>query len=146
MKQLFKDLTDRLQALPLNKWADEDKGQMNYEQPPISFPATLVDIQVPRSQNLNLKIQDCNAVITVSLCLNWSGNTNAVTPEAARDNSLFYYDFADQVYASLQGWSNGEINPLECVSKRKQKRPDQYTVLEMSFSTQYRDDTALQAG
>ena len=146
MKKLFKDLTDRLQALEQIKWADEDKGQMNYENPPILFPATLVDIQEPRRQNLNEKLQDCNGQITVSVCLDWRGNTNAITPAAARDSSLFYYDVEEAVYKALQGWSNGQINPLECIGKRKQKRPDQFTVLELVFTTQYHDKTALDAG
>ncbi|MAO42148.1 MULTISPECIES: hypothetical protein [Leeuwenhoekiella] len=146
MKTLFIDLTDRLQALDVIKWADEDKGQMNYEKPPILFPATLIDIQEPRRQNLNLKIQECNAQITVAICLDWRGNTNAVTPEVAREKSLFYYDVEEAVYQALQGWSNGQINALECVGKRKQKRPDQFTVLELVFTTQYRDSSALDAG
>lgn len=142
MKHLFLKITERLDTIQALNWVDEDKGQMNFERPPVSFPAALVDINEPRRSNLNHRLQDVNAVITVSLCMDFTGHTNTSTPEAARATSLRYYDLAEEIYTTLQGWGDG-FNELECINKRKVKRPDGYVVLELSFTTEYHDSTAL---
>lgn len=138
MKGLFTAVTAKLETLPALKWVDEDKGQMNFERPPVVFPCALVDIQLPNTEDLNSKMQDCDAVVTVRLGFDFSGNTNTKTPAAARERSLKYYDVVDAVYNLLQGWSGGEFNPLSRKSFVQEKRPDGYKVVAIQFGTAFR--------
>jgi hypothetical protein len=139
MKTLFKELTAQLETIAELKWIDKDKGQMNFEKPPILFPAALVTLSLPNTQNDNRLQQSGEARIEVKLCFDWGGNTNHVTPEADRDNSLSYYDIMDAVFNKLQGWKSSEVTPLERRSLVPLQRPDHYTTEVMVFSSSFRE-------
>lgn len=140
MKSIFKAVTAQLETVAALQWIDEDKGQMNFERPPVLFPCALVDIQLPKTTDLNSKIQNCDAIITVRLAFDFHGNTNSKTPAAAREKSLAYYDVVDEVKKALQGWSTAEFNPLSRKSFYQEKRPDAYKVVAIPFATAFRDD------
>ena len=142
MKQLFKDVTAALDETGLFRWVDKDKGQMNFENPPILFPAALVTISVPQRQNINRLKQACRAQIRIKLCYDWGGNTSGVTPQAQRDASLKYYDDIDAVWEKFQGWSTANINPLECQGNFPLARPDQYTTEEIVFVGDFYEEKA----
>lgn len=144
MKDIFKEITAKLDTIPELRWIDEDKGQMNFERPPITFPAALVEINLPNTDNLNLKKQHAMARIRVRLCFNFGGNTSVVTPQAARDESLKYYDLVDKTFATLQGWATPIFNPLERRNFGHEKRPDGYKVVFMDFLTEFQDFTAAE--
>lgn len=133
MKQLFKDVQDALDAMPQIKWVDKDKGQMNFENPPVLFPAALVSLTVPSTNDITLKKTGCAATISIKLCFNWGGNTNNLTPAANKDQSLAYYDVVDAVYKVMQGWSSNNINPLRFRGLSTIQRPDQYTTEVLNF-------------
>lgn len=139
MKQLFKDVTDRIDSLGSLNWVDEDKGQMNFERPPVLFPAALVEIAIPKTHALNRKIQTHEVLLSVKLCFNFTGNTNTDTPALERDKSLAFYDIVEAVKNSLQGWNNNSFNALNFEGMHPQKRPDAYKVQELVFSTSYKD-------
>ena len=139
MKELFKAITARLDTVPALKWVDEDKGQMNFERPPVLFPCALVDIQLPKTQDLNRKLQDCDAVITVRLAFDFSGNTSTITPVAARELSLAYYGVVEEVWKALQGWTDGDFNPLSRKSFYQEKRADAYKVVAIPFLTSFHE-------
>lgn len=143
MKEIFKAVTAKLETIPALKWVDEDKGQMNYDRPPVLFPCALVDIQLPKANNLNRKIQLCDAVVTVRLAFDFSGNTNNKTPEAARNKSLEYYDVVEEVYKVLQGWGDTGFNPLSRKGVFQEKRPDAYKVVAIPFATEFKDHAAM---
>lgn len=142
MKTLFKDVTARLATVPALKWIDEDKGQMNFERPPVQYPAALITITLPRTRNLNTKRQVCEASIAVKLCFEFGGNTSGITPEAARDASLGYYDIVEACYVALQGYSTNSFNPLERVNFQQLPRPDAKKTVVMTFTTAFHDDGA----
>ena len=143
MKNIFESITERLDTIPELKWVDEDKGQMNFERPPVLFPAALVDIQLPKTDDLNAKMQNCQVVITVRLCFDFNGSTNTKAPASARAKSLAYYDLAEKVYKKLQGWGTNEFNPLSRKQFLPEKRPDAYKVVAVPFTTSFRDTSAL---
>lgn len=144
MKTIFKELTAKLGTVAALKWIDEDKGQLNFERPPVVFPCALVDIQLPKTENLNSMIQNADALVTVRIAFDFSGNTSNVTPEAARNQSLEYYDIVEEVYKALQGWSTIHFNPLARKSFYQEKRPDAYKVVAIPFQTSFRDVSAKQ--
>lgn len=142
MKQLFIDLTDRLETLDLLRWIDEDKGQMNFDRPPIPFPAALTELQIPKTHDLNTKVQAHEVIVNVRLCFDFMGNTNKETPEDARLKSLGYYDIVEAVKNSLQGWSGESFNSLSFKGMYPEKRPDAYKIMVLAFATGYKDTNA----
>jgi len=144
MKTLFKAITAQLDTIPELKWVDEDKGQMNFERPPILFPAALVTIALPRTRNLTDKKQDTNALISVKLCFDYSGETSMVTPTVARDKSLGYYDIVEKVYKALQGFSTENFNPLVRNNVQPLPRPDGYKTTVIPFTTEFLDFSAAE--
>lgn len=139
MKELFKAITARLDTVAALKWVDEDKGQLNFERPPVLFPCALVEIQLPKTQDMNSKIQDCDGLITVRLAFDFAGNTSTITPLAAREASLAYYGVVEEVRKALQGWTDGSFNPLSRKSFYQEKRADAYKVVAIPFSTKFHE-------
>lgn len=134
MKQLFLDVQTALSELNSLKWVDKDKGQMNFENPPVLFPAALVTITIPSAENIVKTRQAATAQIAIKLCFDWGGNTSSVTPAAAKAESLKYYDIVDEVFQKMQGWSSDHINPLRRTGMGSLLRPDQYTTEVLTFT------------
>ena len=44
MKEVFKDIQQRLQTIPEFRYIGEDWGQLNFEQPPVDWPCALIDL------------------------------------------------------------------------------------------------------
>lgn len=138
MKSTYIAVTDRLAAEVAELlWIDLEKGQMNFERPPIVFPAALVSITLPKAEDFNRTRQMCEAYITVKLCFDFTGNTSIATPEATRLASLSYFDLVDKVFAKLQGWGTTEMNPLSRVNVAEELRPDGYKVVKITFKTTF---------
>ena len=140
MKTIFKEITAQLDTVPGLNWIDEDKGQMNFERPPVLFPCALVSLSLPQTQNYNQDNQQCDLQVSVTLAFDFSGNTNNLTPEADRERSLAYYDMVDLVYKSLQGFSSVNFNKLERRNFRPIPRPDQYKTVNMTFTSEFIED------
>ncbi|WP_425628854.1 hypothetical protein [Cellulophaga lytica] len=140
MKTLFKEITAKLDAVASIKWVDEDKGQMNFERPPVLFPAALVTISLPSTRNITISKQQASAQIAVKLCFNYGGNTNSVTPDTDRDRSLQYYDVVDEVYKALQGFSSPHFNALERRAFNHILRPDEHKTVVLTFTTDFIED------
>jgi len=139
MQQIFEEITARLEGVPALRWVDEDKGQMNFERPPLVFPAALVTIDLPQTRNMTTTVQEARMALTVLLCFDYSGNTNTKTPQAARAQSLAYYAVVEAVKERLQGWGGTEFNPLERTSLRHLKRPDAYKTVQLTFASAFVD-------
>lgn len=137
MKQLFKDITAELDTIAELRWVDEDKGQMNYEQPTVAFPCALVNIGVPRSKGLTKTIRECTASITIKLCVKFSGNTSTVTPQAARDISLEYYDLIDTVDAKMEGFFSDNFNALRLVNISQTPRQGDIKIINLTYATDF---------
>lgn len=143
MKNIYEAIVNQLRtAVPELKWIDLEKGQMNYPRPPVVFPAALIGISLPKTEDLNHTKQVCDAYVTVKICFDFTGNTSISTPEVNRLESLAYFDLAEKVYAKLQGWSTGEFNPLSRFNLAEELRPDGYKVIKISFRTSFHDFTA----
>lgn len=140
MTTIYESILARLTAqVPELKWIDLEKGQMNYERPTIVFPAALIGISLPKIENLNQKKQVCEAYVTIKLCFDFTGNTSVSTPEATRLASLAYFDLCDKIFNVLQGWGNGEMNPMSRINVAEELRPDAYKAVKIIFKTAFHE-------
>lgn len=142
MEDIFKAVTAQLKTVPALKWIDEDKGQLNYERPPVLFPCALIDITVTGTKDLNKRTQQCEAVITVRLAWDFTGPTNSKAPEVEVQKSLKYYRDAEAVRKALQGWGGANFNELSRKGFYQEKRPDSYKVVAIPFTTSFIEDNS----
>lgn len=141
MKFIYEKVLAQLQTIPELRYIDLDKGQLEgYElKPSVSFPAALISIQLPRCEDLGAKKQRCQALITIRLAFDISGNTSNITPADKRADSLAYFDIVESVYAKLQGFKDANMNAFSRQNLREERRPDKYKVVAIPFSSSFID-------
>lgn len=143
MKIIYSKLLELLSEIPTLKWIDLDKGQLDLtDRPPVAFPCALIEIDLPRCEDLGAKKQHCNASFTIRLGFNVLGETSAVTPGARRDAALNYFDLVDEVYAKLQGYGNTQLSPFSRKRISNERRADGLKVIVMTFETEFNDFSA----
>lgn len=143
MKEVYLAILERLKTtVPNLLWVDLEKGQMNYSKPPILFPAALIGISLPSTENITKQLQNASCAITIRLCFNFIGNTSNVTPEVELEKSLAYFNLVEEVYKSLQGYQTEYINSLERVNSIEELRPDGYKVITIGFKSSFRSSVS----
>lgn len=141
MKTIFKETVARLEAqVPELLWIDKEKGQMNFNDTPVLFPAALLTLSWRTRTDVTDTSQFKDLVVQVKLCFDFTGNTNHKTPAVHRDKSLAYYDIVEKVHAALQGWSGSEFGPLSSISLNPIPRPDAYTTEVLAYSGSFRHE------
>lgn len=139
MKELFLYLKDRIMQSAYINWVDLDKGQANdYEvRPPVDFPAVLIGISYPQTENHQRKLQKCTALITLKFVFDFVDDTSSSTPTSTEAVSLQYFDTIKDVHDRLQG--EIEINifkaPLERASQKEENRQDGLKVVNVVYGT-----------
>lgn len=145
MKDLFIATRSRLKTeVPALKFIDKDKGQLEIDKPPVSWPCALIKIQLPRTESKDdgLTIQDVQALVTVRLGFEFIGNTDGYTSDAHVATSLAYFDVEQAVYEALQGWSDSTFNKLDRGSVREEISGAGHQSILINYSTAYRDSSA----
>lgn len=143
MENLYITIIERLIfALPELKWIDIDKGQMREERPPVAFPCALVNIIMPRCKDLNDTIQHCNALITVSLCFDFTANRTASAYSVEeRKKSFEYLALSRKLYQKLQGWEAEGLSPLSRVSTGEPLIRNGYKITDSTFAVEFNDES-----
>jgi hypothetical protein len=143
MKELFLLIRELLKDIPELKWVDLEKGQLDFsDTPPVDFPCALIKIELPRCENIISNIQTCQAMITIRLASRYSGETSAVTSDAALGSATAFFDAAQKVYLKLQGYSSGGMRPFTRKGMREETRRDGLKVVQLVFETEFKDKTA----
>jgi len=146
MINIYEKLFAKLSEVAELNWIDMDKGQLDYYEtrPSVQFPCALISVQLPKCDDIGAKKQNCQALITVRLAFDFTGNTSAATPAAERAKSLAYLNLCEAVYKKLQGWKDAGFNALSRQSYREEKRTDHYKVGYMPFTTSFIDLAAAE--
>jgi hypothetical protein len=107
---LFLSLQERIQAeVPAISYIDHDLGQLsNKNRPPVSWPCVLIDFDNFRFKNLGENVQTAKGIVVFRLGFAPHTSSSAITPEAAKEQALGYYDIEWDLHKSLHGWSPGE--------------------------------------
>jgi hypothetical protein len=142
MEEIFTEILEKLTTtMPELKWIDLQKGQMKYEKPPVAFPAALIKVTIPKSDNITKKLQIVDAIVEVSFCFDFIGKTNNKMLAAQRTKSLAYLRTVDKGHKNLQGFETEYFSNLSRISAIEQERPDGYKVMDLTYTTTYREDT-----
>ncbi|MGY6521998.1 MAG: hypothetical protein ACXIUD_09735 [Mongoliitalea sp.] len=141
MKFIYEAILARIaDQLPEIKYVDLDKGQFNYERPPVAWPACLISMQVTSTQENHRSNLHKQLLVTFRLGWDFSGNTSSITPEPDREESLAYFDLVDKLEAAFQGWDDGSrrFNYFSQQQLREEPRMGP-KVVAIPFRTSYHD-------
>jgi len=141
MKFIYEAILARIaDQLPEIKYVDLDKGQFEQERPSVSFPACLISLQVSNTQENNRTNLHKQLMVSFRIGWDFSGNTSSITPEAARLDSLAYFDLIEKLETAFQGWDDGtrRFNYFSQMALREERRPD-IKVISIPWKTSYHD-------
>lgn len=141
-------IQERLQASVVSlKYIDEDWGQLDFysENPPLKYPAALVEIQNVPWRNQGAKAQDGTVTVSINIAALKLSNTNPKAPAAQRATSASIWTIANRVHEVLHGWRNPEymnVGVFTRTSSRRVKRDDGIRQIELLYSCVYYDSSA----
>lgn len=141
MNDLYEQLITLLNEIPELEWIDLNVGQLDQEKPPVVFPCTLIDISVPKRDDITTKEQQASAVISITLAVKALGDTNSKVSEGVRANSLEYFSIMNSIYKKLQGFTNESFYPFSCTKQIPQTKKGLKVMLQQ-FETSWNDYTA----
>ncbi|MDH6310577.1 hypothetical protein M2451_003333 [Dysgonomonas sp. PFB1-18] len=150
MKIIYNELlrpANDLLSSNIIRWFDWDKGQLKKKDDTgrymIAEPCLLVRISLKTKENITTTVQDCEAIITMTLAFDplSMGRTAANAPEEVRAQGLEPYDVISEVYKSYQGFTGNHFDPLTRISAGELTHPDLF-VYEIKFKTEFEDSTA----
>lgn len=104
MKDLYLALVEALDQLGIFAYVDFNYGQLKETtEPSIAYPAALIKINVPSVEEHQKKLIEESATFEIIVVSKQIGDTNNLTSEAIRSNSLAYLDSIEAVRNALQG-------------------------------------------
>lgn len=103
MKKLYLALVDALDQLGIFAYVDFDYGQLKETEPSVAYPAALIKINVPSIEEHQKKLIEESASFEILVVSKQIGDTNNLTSEAIRSNSLAYLESVEAVRNALQG-------------------------------------------
>lgn len=111
MKDIIKAIQDRIRSeVPEVKYIDIDYGQLNESNPPVKYPAVIIDVEGMDCQQWEedgeAKMQLVTATFRITLAWMHTAPTNQASD--SRDVSLKYYDLMSKLHQALQGYGDGE--------------------------------------
>jgi hypothetical protein len=143
MEVVYNAVLQQLKDNTSLQWIDLDTGQLDAGvRPPVAYPAALIDIQIPGTEDISTYTQSCLCRITVRVACDVYGKTNADAPEVPRANALSYFNTVNEVYKALQGFSTAELDCLTRKSLKTEKRGDGLKVCTMEFQASFEDTGA----
>lgn len=141
MKFIYEAILARIaDQVPELKYIDLDKGQFEVERPPVSYPACLISIQIPSTSENHRSNLHKQVMVSFRIGFDFFGNTSSITPEAARLDSLAYFDLVEKIETAFQGWDDGtkRFNYFTQMALREERRPD-IKVISIPWKTSYHD-------
>lgn len=147
MKEIVKAIQDRInKRVSSVMYIDADWGQLQEQEPPIKWPAVLVDIDGADYEQMQgdgeLCVQRCMAEIRVTVASEKLSPTNARADRSSRESGLSYYTILGAIHDALQGWSDGaHFGQLERVRMRTRSAVRGHIVKDVYYRTVFIDST-----
>lgn len=144
MKTIYTAIILRLQKkVPALKWIDMNIGQFDgSERPPVALPCALVSIKTLKCKAITDTLQDCEAIVTITLGFDVPERTSVNAPETARNAGLFAYNVISDVYGALQGFGNANFDSLNRTGQGEGTVKNGLFRYPITFAVQFEDTTA----
>lgn len=119
---------------PNIKYLDEDWGQLDYynDNPPVQWPAALLELQSVSWKNQSQKVQDGVMSISISVADIKTTNTSFRAPATQKQTAAAIWVVLENIHKALHGWNPASNYPelrnafgtLSRVSTQRVKRDD----------------------
>lgn len=134
MKALYLAINAAIASkVPAIRWVDFDMGQLDVNEPPVSWPCVLVDFNSSQvesgAENTSLELTSVDVVIGFKL----RERTHSKTDTAFRDEALEHLDTVDAVRVALQGLAGSGFAGLSYTGFTRDKRSD-YRVYRQRYT------------
>lgn len=113
MKQLFLDISEKIEAVPAIRWVDFDLGQLEQELPPVSYPCALISVQSGEFTNLTSLAQHGELIIAVRVAFKVFERTHSKTENNFREVGLQHLDTLQAVHYALHGMDGENFDSLQ---------------------------------
>ena len=132
--------------VPELKYLSEDEGQFDYyhENPPVKFPACLVEMQQVQWSDLGKRIQDGKIFVSIMVADLRLSNSNLKAPTSQKVKAASIWIILENIHKALHCWApdNQYYGLLTRISTRKIKRDDGIRQFEVVYCAQCVDETA----
>lgn len=142
MKEVFKDIQERLKTIPEFRYVGEDWGQLNFEQPPVDWPCALIDLGNAEFSSAGMKSQQVEAVVNITIADIRHQGVSSRLPSDQADKAFEIFDLIDKVNTLLHGTGGEHYSRLCRISLKKMLREDAVREFVMSYKFGYTDETA----
>lgn len=139
---LFSELKTLLMAVSGVRFVDLDWNQLDFENPPISYPAVLVDFPETSFSQFQ-RHQNGRVLVRLKIIYASFTNTSSLTPGDLESTGLAFFELEQAIYEALQ--TKDASGLLADVLIRKsaitEKRDDGLRVRVVDFECSYIDST-----
>ena len=143
MKEVFKDIQERLKTIPELRYVGEDWGQLNFEQPPVEWPCVLIDLGNAEFSSEGMKAQQVHATLNITIAdIRYHGVSSVLPPEQEA-KAFEVFDLIEKVNRLLHGTGGEHYSRLCRVSLKKMLREDAVREFVMTYKFAYADATAV---
>lgn len=139
---LYNQLIELLTEIPELRYIDLDMGQLFEEQPPLSYPAALFEIDIPKAEDIASDIQKLAVSFSVRIVTNKTGSTNSLTSKDVREKSIEWLRLQNKVYKKLQGFKNENFYYFSRTSGKNENVRTGLRTFVLRFSTSCHDYSA----
>lgn len=143
MNTAFLQLCERIESqVPDIKWIDLDYGQLEIPDglPLAAFPAALLDISYPKTEDVTDTLQMVNISIAVRVA--FDATADGTSQQEVRTASLARLDIVQHVHRALQGWGTNNLSTLCRASMTLEKRTDGRKVYRIVYDSSGEDGEA----
>ncbi len=151
---IYTEIADRLFAklsfapeaeLPSLRWVDKENGQFRLMDQgfPIPLPAITIGFARAEYTSNGQNVQEGQA--TIRIRIGYESYADSFEGSSNQAESLKYYEFQEQVYAALQGFSGTNFSALERVAEEDDEDHDAMIVTIIDFATMITDTGAITA-
>ena len=137
MKNIFLSIQNRLTEITNLKYIDKDWGQLQYENPPVQWPAALLDVEQAEYTQMGRGAQKAEADITITVANVNLQRSSAGVAAAKRNNAYATIDLLDEIHQKLQHFSDGQFTPLMRTQLRKVFNNYNHEVYAMTYKTSF---------
>ena len=134
--QLFLDIESRLKTqVPTLRWFDIDSGQLNDENPPVSYPCALIDIQYPQCVDQGENEQNCITRVTIRYAFKTYSQSNDKAPAEVRTKAMEAWGLVSDCYSALQGFSTSSFSKFSRKRQVTERSKPGFKVIVQEWET-----------
>lgn len=141
LANLFEKIITRIQAqVAAFRYINLDWNQLDFQQPPITYPALLIDFVDTAFAQMQF-YQDGTAIVQLKLVYRSLTDTSNLTQAQYREAALEFFELEQDVYEALQAWyaDNLLANAMIRTNAATEKRDDGLRVRVITFQCTFSD-------